>query len=132
MRSTTRFYAAMATVALPAASLLLMPAANAQDHQSPATPSMTAPSPTPPANIPDNKLDATAAAVKGVSAVKHAYQQKLDQAPAAEKERVADEANDAMKKAVTDQGLSIEEYSSIMRVAQADPAVREKLLQRLK
>jgi Domain of unknown function (DUF4168) len=132
MRSTARFYAAMATVGLPAASLLFAPAANAQD-QSPSAPPMTAPGPTTmPATIPDNKLDATAAAVKSVSAVKHAYQQKLDQAPAAEKERVADEANDAMTKAVTDQGLSIEEYTSIMRVAQADPTVREKLLQRLK
>lgn len=131
MRPMTRFYAVMATMALPAASLLFMPAANAQD-QSPSAPSTTVPSPTTaPANIPDSKLDATAAAVKSVSAVKHAYQQKLDQAPAAEKKHVADEASDAMTKAVTAQGLSIEEYTSIMRVAQNDPTVREKLLQRL-
>jgi hypothetical protein len=35
-------------------------------------------------------------------------------------------------KAVTDQGLSVEEYTSIMVVAQNDPMVRQKILQRLK
>jgi hypothetical protein len=43
-----------------------------------------------------------------------------------------DEANDAIAKAVTDQGLSIDEYVSIMKTAQNDPAVCDKLVQRLK
>ena len=37
-----------------------------------------------------------------------------------------------MSKAVTDQGLSLEEFNSIIRVAQSDPDVREKILQRVK
>jgi hypothetical protein len=93
---------------------------------------LTTPSPaTPPANIPDSKLDAAAAAVKSVSAVRDTFEQKFAHAPAAEKERLVGEANDATTKAVTDQGLSIEEYTKIMKVAQNDPAVRDKLLQRL-
>jgi hypothetical protein len=36
-----------------------------------------------------------------------------------------------MKKAVTDQGLTVEEYTDIVNVAQKDPAVRDKLLRRL-
>jgi hypothetical protein len=126
MQSTTGFYA----MALTAAGLLFMPAAQAQD-KSPATPSPTAPAPTP-ANITDSKLDAAAAAVKRVSSIQGAYEQKLAKAPDADKQRVAGEANEAMTKAVTDQGLSIEEYTTIMTVAQKDPAVRNKLLQRLK
>jgi hypothetical protein len=43
-----------------------------------------------------------------------------------------DEANKALVKAVTDQGLSVEEYTSIMVVAQNDPAVRQKIVQRMK
>jgi hypothetical protein len=35
-------------------------------------------------------------------------------------------------KAVTDQGLSVDEYSTILQVAQNDPQVRDKLLQRLR
>jgi hypothetical protein len=42
------------------------------------------------------------------------------------------EANGAMKKAITDQGLSIEEYSTILKVAQNGPAVHDKLVQRMK
>jgi hypothetical protein len=34
-------------------------------------------------------------------------------------------------KAVTDQGLSVEEYNSILRVAQNDPSLRAKIMQRL-
>ena len=131
MQSTTRF-GTFCAMTLTAAGLLFMPAANAQ-QQSPSGPSVTAPSPTTtPANIPDKKLDAAAAAVKKVSAVKGNFEQKLAQAPAAEKERLVGEANNAMEKAVIDQGLSIEEYTTILQVAQKDPVVRDKLLQRMK
>ena len=109
-----------------------MPMANAQQQPpSPSAPPATAPK-LAPTTIPDKKLDAAAAAVKQVSTVKGTFEQKLAQAPAAEKERLVDEANDAMKKAVTDQGLSIDEYATILQVAQNDPVVRDKLLQRLK
>ena len=42
------------------------------------------------------------------------------------------EANDALEKAVTDQGLSVEEYSSILEVAKNDPEVRGKIIQRIR
>jgi hypothetical protein len=112
---------------LAAAGLLVMPAANAQD-KSPSTES--APT-TSPASIPDHKLDAAAAAVKRVAVVSDDFENKLAKAPAEEKDRVLGEANAAIAKAVTDQGLSVDEYMTIMNVAQNDPAVRDKLLKRL-
>jgi len=128
MKSTTGICA----MTLMAASFLLMPPANAQ-NKSPSAPSVTAPeSATAPANIPDNKLDAAAAAVKSVSAIKDTFDHKLAQAPMAEKERLAGEANSAITKAVTDQGLSMEEFATIIKVAQNDPVVRDKLLKRMK
>jgi hypothetical protein len=42
------------------------------------------------------------------------------------------EATQAISKAVTDNGLSVEEYTAILKVAQNNPAVRDKILQRLK
>ncbi len=114
-----------ATGVLTAASLLLAPGANAQ-NQSP--PQNQTPSP----NISDQKLDAAAAAIEHVTSVKQDYQQKMSTAAApSDKSRIASDASNAMKKAVTDQGLSLEEYSSILQVAQNDPGVRQKLLQRL-
>ncbi len=128
MKST----AALRAMTLAVAGLLVLPAANAVG-QTPSAPPSAAPAPsTAPANIPDKKLDAAAAAAKSVSAVKDTFNQKVAQAPAGEKERLAGEAEHAMTKAVTDQGLSVEEYVSIMKVAQNDPSVRDKLIKRLK
>ncbi|MPZ30636.1 MAG: DUF4168 domain-containing protein [Rhodospirillales bacterium] len=127
MKSTIGF--CVMTVA--AAGLLLAPAANAQT-QTPSTPPTAKPDRKAPADISEKKLDATAKAVKNVSTIKDSYEQKLIKAPADQKAKLADEASDAMAKAVTDQGLSVEEYTSIIEVAQNDPVVRNKLLQRLK
>lgn len=137
MLSTTALRKTTLTAALVAtAGFLLAPAALAQapsQSPSPAAPPATSAGPAPAAtNIPEAKLDATAAAVKGISAVKTDYQQKVAQAPETEKDKLATEANAAMAKAVTDQGLSVAEYTNIITVAQNDPAVHEKLVQRLK
>ena len=83
------------------------------------------------ANIPDQKLDAAAAAVQRVTTLTQDYQQRITAAPPADKERILKEANSALAKAVTDQGLSVEEYNSILEVAQNDPGVREKIRQRM-
>jgi len=117
---------------LAAAGLFLLPAANAQQSPSPSTSPPTKSAPAAPASIPDSKLDAAAAAVKSVSAVKDNYKQKIAQAPAADRERIAGEADTALIKAVTDKGLSVEEYTTILEVAQTDPVVKDKLVQRLK
>ena len=60
------------------------------------------------------------------------YEQKLAKAGDGEKEKIVDEANQAITKAVNDQGLSVDEYVSIMKVAQNDSTVREKIVERLK
>ena len=104
-----------------------VPAANAQ-VQAPA------PAPSQPSqNIPDQKLDATAAALDQIADVKESYTKQIEATPSeSDKKRLVDEANKALVKAVTDQGLSVEEYTSIMVVAQSDPMLRQKILQRLK
>lgn len=85
----------------------------------------------PTSGISDEKLDQAAAAIVHVDQLQRSYQQKLQQTPADERNRVIEEADNALVNAVTDQGLSIDEYDSIMETAQNDPAVRDKLLQRL-
>ena len=114
--------AAIMTASLP----LFAPAANAQ-AQSP-SPGLSAPS----ADLSEQKLDAAAAAIVSVTNVKQDYQQRLAAAQPTEKEKIAGEAQNALEKAVTDQGLSVEEFTSILRVAQNDAGVREKILRRIK
>jgi uncharacterized protein DUF4168 len=115
-----------AAMLLLAAGLLFVPAANAQ-VQSP-SPGLSNQSP----DIPDQKLDAAAAAIKRVAGLKQDYQQRIAAAAPADKENILNEAIHALAKAVTDQGLSVEEYDSILEVAQNDPGVREKIRQRIR
>jgi hypothetical protein len=114
-------------VVLTAASFFV-PAAHAQ-APSPSSPSPGMSNPSP--NIPDQKLDAVAAALGQVAGIKEDFQHRIQAADPSDKQRIVDEANSALEKAVTDQGLSVQEYATIMVIAQNDPAVREKILQRL-
>jgi hypothetical protein len=85
----------------------------------------------PDANVPDEKLDKAAVAIGRVVALKQTYTQRLQTAPEGERPQIADEAKSAMTKAVTDQGLSVEEYSNILQVAENDTTVRDRILKRL-
>jgi predicted ATPase with chaperone activity len=114
MRLSTMGFAA----AMLSAAWLCVPPANAQNQS--ASPAVS-----------DTKLDAAAAAMERVGNLQKTYQQQLATAAPADKERIADEGNKALEKAVTDQGLSVDEYTSILDLAQNDPAVRDKLIQRL-
>jgi hypothetical protein len=74
-----------------------------------------------------------AAAIERVASLQKDYRQRIAEAEApAEKERIVAEANNELTKAVTEQGLSVEEYASILDMAQADPEVRNRLLQRIR
>jgi hypothetical protein len=82
-------------------------------------------------SIPDQKLDAAAAAIQRVAILERAYLQQFEAASPDEQPRIANEASDAIEKAVTDQGLSVEEYTTILEVAQNDPQVRDKIIKRI-
>jgi hypothetical protein len=137
----------LAAAALTVSGLIMTPAANAQmsppqarpeqqspqaqppQAQSPQAQSPQAQSPSP--TISDVKLSAAAVAIGRVTSIRQSYEPKIAAAPPADKQRMTEEANDAMKKAVVDQGLSVDEYNSIIRTAQNDPSVRQKLTQRI-
>ncbi len=83
-------------------------------------------------NIPEQKLDQVASAIERVADVQKAYEPKIAAAPQPEKERLVNEADNALQNAVTKDGLSVEEYNGILNTAQSDPGVRQKIVQRLK
>ena len=113
-----------AAILLIAMGFFVVPAASAQ-VQSP-SPDLSQ------QNIPDQKLDAAAAAMGRVASLKQDYQQRIAAAAPADKKQLLDEAINALAKAVTDQGLSVEEYDSILEVAQNDPSIGEKIRQRIR
>ena len=83
-------------------------------------------------DISDQKLDAVAIAIERVASLKQDYRQRIAGAAPSDKERIAFEAINALANAVTDQGLSLKEYDSILQVAQNDPEIREKIGQRIR
>jgi regulator of protease activity HflC (stomatin/prohibitin superfamily) len=84
-------------------------------------------------DLSDQKLSAAAAALERVVSLQENYRQRIAEAEApAEKERIVAEANNELTKAVTEQGLSVEEYASILDVARDDPEIRGKILQRIR
>src|SRR5262249_62139634 len=102
----------LAAVVVTAAWHFAVPVANAQVE--PPSPGLSAPAP----NLSDQKLDAAAAALKQVAILQQTYRQRLAQAPAqADKDRIVAEADSALTGAVQEQGLTVEEYVSIMDVA---------------
>ena len=120
--------------ALGIAALLPLHAAKSQGQAptgQPAGQGQTAMPSSPASNLSDQKLGAEAAAIDQVSDLRQTYQQQLAQAPDSDKPRITEEANGAMTKAITDHGLSVDEYNSILQAATKDPAVRDKLVQHM-
>jgi hypothetical protein len=108
------------------AAQMCIPAAQAQSP-APVAPEQSNPAP----ELSDQKLDATAAALGLVASILGNYQQRLDAADPSERPRIAEEGKGALKQAIEGQGLTVDEYNSIIVVAQNDPAVRAKIIQRL-
>ena len=87
-------------------------AANAQTT-TPNSNALTSPGLSQPApNITDQKLDKAAAALERIASLQQDFRKQVS-------------------KAVTDQGLSVDEYAEIMDVAQSNPQVRQKIMSRI-
>jgi hypothetical protein len=114
IRSLTRPLAVVALIT--AGQLCIAPTARAQDQLPEARAPVVA-------DIPDHKLNAAATALMLVTRVQQEYEEQ--------QQRMAEDANRAAEKAVTDQGLSVDEFKTIIVTAQNDPDVRKKILQRM-
>lgn len=130
MRAPIRSFAAV-LLAATALSSFAIPHAGAQ-APSGAPPAATPA--TPPAAsgpISDHALDSAAAAIARVAYLRQNYERQLAQADPADRPKIEQQANGALTQAVKDQGLSVDQYNSIIERARQDPNVRQKLLQRL-
>ena len=67
-----------------------------------------------------------------IASLQQNYRDQISAAPSADRNRIANEAGNALTKAVTDQGLSVDEYANIVDAAQSDLGVRQRILQRLR
>jgi hypothetical protein len=124
MRLFTR---SLAAAILTAGPFLSIPTVSVLAQSPRPGPSTSAP------DLSDQKFSAAAAAVERLVRLREDYEQRIAEAQApADKERILAEANNELTNAVTEQGLSVEEYASILDVARNDPQIRDKILQRIR
>jgi hypothetical protein len=117
----------IAVTVLGAGWLITQPAVAQTQPGTRNAPSTAAPS----ATVSDKKLDQAAAAIQQVTTVRNNYADKMSGASPDDQDKIAEEAHAAMQKAVTDQGLSVDEYNSIVQTAQNNPSVRDQIMKRL-
>lgn len=132
MRDTLIRTSALAAVV--AACLVAAPVGAQQEQQQQQPPQPGSPQDvTPQTSFSEDQIDAFAAAAQDVTRLQQEYDTKLQAAGnEQEVETLRGEAADAMMNVLEDQGLTPEEYNSILQAAQADPALYTAIVERMR
>jgi hypothetical protein len=78
--------------------------------------------------IPDGTIGKAGAALRDVAKLQAKYQGKMESATPDQKKGLSEQANAEAVQAIQSHGLSVQEYSSVVRTAQSDPQVKQRLL----
>jgi hypothetical protein len=98
----------------------------ASDATPPAPASVTSPAPA----IPDGTIGKAGAALRDVANLQEKYQPKMDSASSQkEKQGLSEQANAEAVQAIQSHGISVQEYSTVVRTAQTNPQVKQRLLE---
>jgi hypothetical protein len=81
------------------------------------------------ADISDDLVSKVGTAAVRVVEIRQSFTPRLVAAQSqAERDSVEQEATSALVEAISDQGLSVDEYNEVVAAAQADPELEERLL----
>lgn len=80
------------------------------------------------AGVSDATVQRTGAALRDISGIQARYSQRLQASQPAERAAIEQEAQGAAEAALVSRGLTIEEYSGVIRLAQADQNLRERII----
>jgi hypothetical protein len=84
--------------------------------------------PGPAASIPDQTIGKAGAALHDVARLQQKYQGEMDSASPEQRKSLTEKANADAVEAIQSHGISVQEYTSVMRTAQANPQVKQRLL----
>ena len=102
-------------------STLAVPLAAQQPGAAPPGQSATA--------VPDTVVAKTGAALRDVTEIRETYAPRVAAASNdGEKQGLLQQATDKSVKAITDRGLSLDQYNQVIRAAQADPQLEQRLV----
>lgn len=78
----------------------------------------------------DATITRAGAAMRDVVKVKQVYAGRIEAAPTSEQKRgLSDQATAEAMQAIQSHGISLQEYTQVMRLAQNDPQLRTRLLE---
>jgi hypothetical protein len=80
------------------------------------------------AAIPDATISKAGAALHDVAQVKQKYMGEIEKASPAQKQTLSAQANSEAVQAIQSHGLSVEQYTSVIRTANNDQQVKQRLL----
>jgi len=81
------------------------------------------------ANISDATVKKVGAALRQVAQVEQTYSRRLQSATTpGQKQDISKQANDAAATAITQQGLTIDQYKQVIQAAQSDPTLKQRVL----
>jgi hypothetical protein len=81
-----------------------------------------------PQAIPDGTISKAGAALHDVANLQQKYQGKMESASPQQKQGLSEQANAEAVQAIQSHGLSLQEYSNIVRTAQNNPQIKQRLL----
>ncbi len=81
-----------------------------------------------PAAIPDQTIGKAGAALHDVAKLQQKYQGQMDSASPEQKKGISEQANAEAVQAIQSHGLSVQEYTTVVRTAQNNPQVKQRLL----
>jgi hypothetical protein len=99
--------------------------------------SQTAPAPShgttvpggPAAPITDGTIGKAGAALRDVASLQQKYQGRMETATPEQKQGLSAQANAEAVQAIQSHGISVQEYSQVVRTAQTDPQLKQRLLE---
>lgn len=104
----------------------------AQSSGQPSTPPAQT-SPAPQVDVKEQELKSFASAVVQLQEIKQSYSQKIGQAGDKQKaQEIQGKMQEDMRRAIKDQGLSVERYTEIGQAVQNDPELRQQVNQLVK
>src|SRR6185437_6954392 len=110
-----------AGAAFALAPALALAQSGAQSGQSPT-------SAVPAASISDGTISKAGAALHDVAAVNQKYLGEMQKASPEQKQSLSTQANAEAVQAIQSHGLSVDQYTSVIRTARNDPQVKQRLL----
>jgi hypothetical protein len=82
----------------------------------------------PAAPISDGTIGKAGAALRDVANLQQKYQGRMETATPEQKQGLSQQANAEAVQAIQSHGISVQEYSQVVRTAQTDPQIKQRLL----